>query len=104
MLVILLILKVKNLYYHRTHAKMLKLLNREFNMEDIFANADDIAMYIYSISELRYVRKKAQTILGHIWSQNLENIIFQIDPKFFFQKKLVYKDFSNSYKLISLIN
>ena len=31
---------------------MLKLLNREFNMEDIFAYADDIAICIYSIGEL----------------------------------------------------
>ena len=31
---------------------MLKLLNREFNIEDIFAYADDIAIYVYSVNKL----------------------------------------------------
>ena len=31
---------------------MLKLLNREFNIEDIVAYADDIAICVYSIGEL----------------------------------------------------
>ena len=31
---------------------MLKILKREFNIEDIFASADDIAICIYSISGL----------------------------------------------------
>ena len=31
---------------------MLKLINRGFNIEDIFGYPDDIAIYIYSIGEL----------------------------------------------------
>ena len=31
---------------------LLQLLNREFNMEDLFAYADDIAVCVYSIGEL----------------------------------------------------
>ena len=32
--------------------KLLNRLNREFNIEDIFAYADDIALSVHSISEL----------------------------------------------------
>ena len=56
--------------------------------------------WVYSQKAPKKYPKNPQMILGHIWSPKFRNIIFPNLTDFYPEKKVVIKDFPNSYKLV----